>query len=120
MATRKERMRMVNNRANQAMDAQMQRAVQTASPRVCGKCGCPFFVDGYGVRVISSLASPTGQEVVVRVPALLCVNCLHPLDTNDPNTRMKEKETADDGTNEDARHSDATPSGEPDGLVETE
>ena len=45
-----------------------------ATPRACA-CGCLYFIQAVTVHIVSGLLSPTGQELPVQVPALVCMEC---------------------------------------------
>ena len=52
----------------------------------CGKCDNKIFIQGYVIKKISAIISPTGQEVIAPVQVFNCGNCgaLLPLgDTDD-------------------------------------
>jgi hypothetical protein len=38
-------------------------------------CGCLYFIQAVTVHIVSALLSPTGQELPVQVPALVCMEC---------------------------------------------
>jgi len=41
----------------------------------CQKCENPIFIQGYIIKRISAIVSPTGQEVIAPVQVLNCGNC---------------------------------------------
>jgi len=41
----------------------------------CQKCGNPIFIQGYIIKRISAIVSPTGQEVIAPVQVFNCGNC---------------------------------------------
>tara|TARA_B100000131_G_scaffold304330_1_gene329231 strand:- start:180 stop:422 length:243 start_codon:yes stop_codon:yes gene_type:complete len=43
----------------------------------CEKCGCPVFKPAYGMRLVSELDSPNGQELVVPIKIFACDQCDH-------------------------------------------
>ena len=45
-----------------------------ATQRLCA-CGCQYFTQAVTVHIVSALLSPTGQELPVQVPALICLEC---------------------------------------------
>ena len=45
-----------------------------ATQRLCA-CGCQYFTPAVTVHIVSALLSPTGQELPVQVPALVCLEC---------------------------------------------
>ena len=46
----------------------------------CQKCENPIFIQGYIIKRISAIVSPTGQEVIAPVQVFNCGNCGHMLD----------------------------------------
>lgn len=42
---------------------------------VCESCKGYFFLSGFSIKRISALMSPTGKEMIVQVPYLICFNC---------------------------------------------
>jgi len=48
--------------------------LRNAIQRACS-CGCKYFIPVQTVFTISALVSPTGQELVVNQPVLLCTEC---------------------------------------------
>ncbi len=48
--------------------------MRNAKQRECA-CGCKYFVPAVMVQSISALVSPTGQELVVQHPVLVCLEC---------------------------------------------
>jgi hypothetical protein len=57
---------------------QIQVDLSRAEQRAC-VCGCLYFQQVVGVYVVSALLSPTGKELPVHVPALICMECKTPL-----------------------------------------
>ena len=51
----------------------------------CGKCDNKIFIQGYVIKKISAIISPTGQEVIAPVQVFNCGNCgeLLPLGATD-------------------------------------
>ena len=41
----------------------------------CQKCENPIFIQGYIIKKISAIVSPTGQEVIAPVQVFNCGNC---------------------------------------------
>ena len=41
----------------------------------CQKCENPIFIQGYIIKRISAIVSPTGQEVIAPVQVFNCGNC---------------------------------------------
>ena len=46
-----------------------------AEEYVCARCGYPFFVTITMVKKLSSLVSPTGQNMLVPQPVFKCDDC---------------------------------------------
>ena len=44
-------------------------------PIKCEKCDGSVFVDGFEIRTISAIISPTGNEEVFKIPVPICANC---------------------------------------------
>lgn len=38
-------------------------------------CGCRLFTPAVAVHTVSALLSPTGQELIVQIPVLVCLEC---------------------------------------------
>lgn len=53
---------------------QIQVDLKNATPRLCA-CGSKYFTPVVQVFTVSALLSPTGQELMAQVPALLCKDC---------------------------------------------
>ena len=53
---------------------QIQVDLRNATQKVCA-CGCKYFQPVVQVYTVSALQSPTGQELPVQVPALICMEC---------------------------------------------
>ena len=49
--------------------------LQDAETMVCQKCENPVFIQGYVIKKISAIVSPTGQEVIAPVQVFNCGNC---------------------------------------------
>ncbi len=45
-----------------------------ATQRACA-CGCKYFTQAMTLYTVSALLSPTGQELPVQVPVLVCLEC---------------------------------------------
>ena len=41
----------------------------------CGKCDNKIFIQGYVIKKISAIISPTGKEVIAPVQVFNCGNC---------------------------------------------
>tara|TARA_R100001129_G_scaffold137086_1_gene98437 strand:+ start:87 stop:326 length:240 start_codon:yes stop_codon:yes gene_type:complete len=41
----------------------------------CQKCGNTIFIQGYVVKKISAIVSPTGKEVIAPIQVFNCGNC---------------------------------------------
>jgi len=48
--------------------------IKNAVPKVC-ECGCKFFIPAVQLYTVSSLMSPTGQELTAQMPVLVCKDC---------------------------------------------
>jgi len=46
-----------------------------AETMTCGKCDNKIFIQGYVIKKISAIISPTGQEVIAPVQVFNCGNC---------------------------------------------
>jgi hypothetical protein len=46
----------------------------------CGKCDNKIFIQGYVIKKISAIVSPTGQEVIAPVQVFNCGSCGELLD----------------------------------------
>ena len=62
---------------------QVQIDLRNAKQQKC-VCGNMAFIEGFKIFVISALISPTGQELVAKVPAPFCTKCFAELEG--PNT----------------------------------
>lgn len=49
-----------------------------AEQRSC-VCGGKYFTQAVSVHIVSALLSPTGHELPVQIPALICMECKTPL-----------------------------------------
>ena len=54
---------------------QVKVALQDAEPMVCQKCENPVFIQGYVIKKISAIVSPTGKEVIAPIQVFNCGNC---------------------------------------------
>ena len=41
----------------------------------CQKCGNSIFIQGYVIKRLSAIASPTGEEVIAPIQVFNCGNC---------------------------------------------
>ena len=41
----------------------------------CQKCGNSIFIQGYVIKKISAIVSPTGEEVIAPIQVFNCGNC---------------------------------------------
>lgn len=48
--------------------------LKNATPKVC-ECGSKYFIPVVQLFGISALLSPTGQELTVQQPVLVCLEC---------------------------------------------
>ena len=49
--------------------------LENAETMRCEKCDNPIFIQGYIVKKISAITSPTGKEVIAPVQVFNCGNC---------------------------------------------
>ena len=54
---------------------QVQGDLKDAETMQCARCGNKIFIQGYVVKKISAIMSPTGQEVIAPVQVFNCGNC---------------------------------------------
>tara|TARA_R100000234_G_C4941854_1_gene153339 strand:- start:492 stop:737 length:246 start_codon:yes stop_codon:yes gene_type:complete len=54
---------------------QVQVDLKEAETMVCKSCGNKIFIQGYVVKKISAIMSPTGEEVIAPVQVFNCGNC---------------------------------------------
>ena len=52
--------------------------IKNATKQVCS-CGCNFFIPVVFMYKVSALVSPTGQELMVQQPVMVCLRCHIPL-----------------------------------------
>ena len=55
--------------------AQVQVDLTDAETMTCVKCDNKIFIEGYVIKKISAIISPTGQEVIAPVQVFNCGNC---------------------------------------------
>jgi len=55
--------------------AQVQVDLKTAETMTCVECENKIFIQGYVVKRISAIVSPTGKEVIAPVQVFNCGNC---------------------------------------------
>ena len=55
--------------------AQVQVDLTDAETMACGKCDNKIFIQGYVIKKISAIMSPTGEEVIAPVQVFNCGNC---------------------------------------------
>ena len=55
--------------------AQVQVDLTDAETMTCMKCDNKIFIQGYVIKKISAIMSPTGQEVIAPVQVFNCGNC---------------------------------------------
>ena len=54
---------------------QVQIDLSDADTMKCQKCENPVFIQGYIIKKISAIVSPTGEEVIAPVQVFNCGNC---------------------------------------------
>ncbi len=54
---------------------QVQVDLKDADTMKCQKCENPVFIQGYIIKKISAIVSPTGEEVIAPVQVFNCGNC---------------------------------------------
>ena len=59
---------------------QVQVDLQDAETMSCGKCDNKIIIQGYVIKKLSAIISPTGQEVIAPVQVFNCGNCGELLD----------------------------------------
>ena len=64
---------------------QVQVDLEDAETMICQKCGNKIFIQGYVIKKISAIMSPTGQEVIAPVQVFNCGNCGEILPLNEIN-----------------------------------
>ena len=55
--------------------AQVQVDLTDAETMTCVKCDNKIFIQGYVIKKISAIMSPTGQEVIAPIQVFNCGNC---------------------------------------------
>ena len=55
--------------------AKVQVDLKDAETMTCGKCDNKIFIQGYVIKKISAIISPTGKEVIAPVQVFNCGNC---------------------------------------------
>ena len=55
--------------------AQVNVDLSDAETMSCGKCDNKIFIQGYVIKKISAIISPTGQEVIAPVQVFNCGSC---------------------------------------------
>ena len=54
---------------------QQQIDLSDAETMTCQKCGNSIFIQGYVIKRISAIVSPSGQEMIAPVQVFNCGNC---------------------------------------------
>ena len=54
---------------------QQQIDLSDAETMTCQKCGNSIFIQGYVIKRISAIVSPTGKEMIAPVQVFNCGNC---------------------------------------------
>ena len=54
---------------------QVEVDLKSAETMKCAQCGNTIFIQGYVIKKISAILSPTGEEVIAPVQVLNCGNC---------------------------------------------
>ena len=54
---------------------QVQVDLEDAETMVCQNCGNKIFIQGYVIKKISAIMSPSGQEVIAQVQVFNCGSC---------------------------------------------
>ena len=49
--------------------------LKDADTMKCQKCGNSIFIQGYVIKKISAIVSPTGKEVIAPIQVFNCGNC---------------------------------------------
>ena len=55
--------------------AQVKIDLTEADTMKCQKCENPVFIQGYIIKKISAIVSPTGKEVIAPIQVFNCGNC---------------------------------------------
>ena len=53
----------------------VQLDLKDAETMTCQKCGNTIFIQGYVIKRISAILSPTGEEVIAPIQVFNCGNC---------------------------------------------
>ena len=53
----------------------VQLDLKDAETMTCQKCGNTIFIQGYVIKRISAIISPTGEEVIAPIQVFNCGNC---------------------------------------------
>ena len=56
---------------------QMNIDFSQTTAEICEECGNDTFVQGYQMRKLSALLSPTGQETMIPIQVFACAKCGH-------------------------------------------
>ena len=64
---------------------QVQIDLEKAETMNCQKCNNKIFIQGYVIKKISAIMSPTGEEVIAPVQVFNCGNCGEILPLNEIN-----------------------------------
>ena len=59
---------------------QVQVDLQDAETMTCQECNNKIFIQGYVIKKLSAIISPTGQEVIAPIQVFNCGNCGEMLD----------------------------------------
>lgn len=54
---------------------QIQIDLAQTTQRICNKCEGKYFQPAVKIHMVSAILSPTGKELPVQVPVLLCMKC---------------------------------------------
>ena len=54
---------------------QVEVDLKSAETMKCAQCGNTIFIQGYVIKKISAIMSPTGEEVIAPVQVFNCGNC---------------------------------------------
>ena len=60
--------------------AKVQVDLKDAETMICMKCDNKIFIQGYVIKKLSAIVSPTGQEVIAPIQVFNCGNCGEMLD----------------------------------------
>ena len=59
----------------QPKQKQVEVDLKSAETMKCAECGNTIFIQGYVIKKISAIMSPTGEEVIAPVQVFNCGNC---------------------------------------------